>query len=93
MKPPEEVLRGLVEQWISKAELDYEAGSRLVNQAGPLREIVAFHCQQAVEKYLKAFLVRHQVEFPKTHNLEQLLDLLFPRWPPTSPPHWRAPLF
>jgi HEPN domain-containing protein len=30
------------------------------------------------ENYLKAFLVRHQVEFPKTHHLEQLLDLTAP---------------
>jgi len=33
---------------------------------------------EAAEKYLKASLVRHQVEFPKTHNLEQLLDLMAP---------------
>jgi HEPN domain-containing protein len=50
MKRREEVLRELVKQWISKAEFDYEAGRRLVNQAGPLREIVAFHCQQAAER-------------------------------------------
>lgn len=37
---------------------------------------MAFHCQQAAEKYLKAFLVRHGVEFPKTHNIAALLDLL-----------------
>jgi HEPN domain-containing protein len=28
-----------------------------------------------VEKYLKAFLVWHQIEFPKTHDLEALLKL------------------
>ena len=33
-----------------------------------------FHCQQAVEKCLKAFLVRHQIEFPKTHDIARLLD-------------------
>ena len=36
---------------------------------------VAFHCQQAVEKYLKAFLTSQAIEFPKTHDLGQLLDL------------------
>jgi HEPN domain-containing protein len=41
---------------------------------GRFREIVAFHCQQAVEKYLKALLVRRQIEFPKTHNIAKLLD-------------------
>ena len=35
-----------------------------------------FHAQQAVEKYLKALLVRHQIEFPKTHDIEKLLRLL-----------------
>jgi HEPN domain-containing protein len=35
---------------------------------------VGFHAQQAAEKYLKAFLVGHQVEFPKTHDIEDLLQ-------------------
>ena len=43
-------------------------------QGGRFREIVAFHCQQAVEKYLKALLVRRQIEFPKTHDIAKLLD-------------------
>ena len=76
MKPPEEVLRDLVGQWIAKAELDYRAGERLSKDPEPIREVAAFHCQQAVEKYIKAFLVRHQVEFSKTHNLKELLGLV-----------------
>ena len=43
-------------------------------QGDRFREIIAFHCQQAVEKYLKALLVRHQIEFPKTHDIAKLLD-------------------
>jgi HEPN domain-containing protein len=38
------------------------------------RGIVAFHCQQSVEKYLKAILVWRQIEFPKTHDIAKLLD-------------------
>ena len=38
-------------------------------------EIICFHCQQAVEKYLKAFLTKHQVEFPKTHSIMTLINL------------------
>ncbi len=34
-----------------------------------------FHCQQAAGKFIKAYLVRHQIEFPKTHELGQLLKL------------------
>lgn len=31
-----------------------------------------FHCQQAVEKYFKVFLLSKQIPFEKTHNLEYL---------------------
>jgi HEPN domain-containing protein len=37
-----------------------------------------FPLQQDAEKYLKAFLVSLQIEFPKTHDLEELLELLTP---------------
>ena len=37
---------------------------------------IGFHAQQAAEKYLKAFLTWHQVEFPKTHDLGVLLELV-----------------
>ena len=76
MRPPEEVLRDLVRDWVEKADLDYRAAERLLQDEEPLREIIAFHCQQAAEKYLKAFLVRHQVEFPKTHSVRRLLNLV-----------------
>ena len=34
---------------------------------------VCFHAQQAVEKFLKAFLVYHNVDFPRTHDVDFLL--------------------
>jgi len=70
------VLRELVQQWAAKAEVDFRAAGRLIVGDDPIREAVAFHCQQATEKYLKAFLVSRQIEFPKTHNIRQLLDLV-----------------
>jgi HEPN domain-containing protein len=39
-------------------------------------EIFGFHAQQAVEKALKAWLASLGIRFPKTHDLQQLLDLL-----------------
>jgi HEPN domain-containing protein len=76
MKPPDDALRSLVRQWIGKAEVDYRTAERLLRDEQPIRESIAFHCQQAVEKYLKALLVARQIEFPKTHSIAQLLDLI-----------------
>ena len=39
-------------------------------------EIVGFHCQQAAEKLLKAWLTQRAQPFPRTHNLLTLLELV-----------------
>ena len=75
MRVPEQVMTEYVRQWIYKAELDYRTAARLVGEP-EFREAVAFHCQQAAEKYIKAFLTVRQIEFPKTHRLRLLLDLM-----------------
>lgn len=44
---------------------------------------VGFHCQQCVEKYLKARLEEAGIPFPKTHDLIHLLGLAVkvePKW-------------
>ena len=76
MKPPEQVKRELVTQWLDKAEADAHLCHRLAGDAQPYSEAIAFHAQQAVEKYLKAYLTWQQVEFPKTHDIQRLLELL-----------------
>lgn len=35
-----------------------------------------FHAQQCAEKALKALLIARSIEFPPTHAIERLLDLL-----------------
>jgi len=37
---------------------------------------ICFHCQQCIEKYLKAALVKHKLPTRKTHNLIVLNDLV-----------------
>jgi len=79
MKPLDPDLESLLREWIEKAEADLEAAEQLapsVASSVRLREIVGFHCQQTVEKYLKALLTFYQVEFPKTHEIERLLVLV-----------------
>jgi HEPN domain-containing protein len=59
-----------LEEWIKKAEEDYEVANILARKRKqPTSDAVCFHCQQCCEKYLKAFLVKHQITYPKTHDL------------------------
>lgn len=76
MRPPEEVKRELVRQWIERAEQDLGLADYLMAHDAPWLNAVAYHAQQAAEKFLKGFLVRHQIEFAKTHAIGQLLDLV-----------------
>jgi len=75
MRPPDEVKREIVRQWVAKAEQDIKASEALLEAEPPFLYPSCFHAQQAAEKYLKALLTWHQIEFPKTHAIEQLLDL------------------
>jgi HEPN domain-containing protein len=65
-----------LKQWIEIADSDLEAANHLAKNMRPAPyEIVCFHCQQAAEKYLKWFLVLHDREPPKIHDLEELEKL------------------
>lgn len=72
----DELIRRLVEEWMRKAEEDIKAADALLSVEFPLLFSSCFHSQQAVEKYLKALLTLHQVEFPRTHSIRELLDLI-----------------
>ena len=41
----------------------------------PIPDTVCFHCQQCAEKYLKAYLQEHEIEFERKHDLNPLLEL------------------
>ena len=62
-------------QWIEKAEHDLIAAKLIVEHQPLILDIACFHCQQAVEKYLKTYLVYKKEEFPKTHNLDLLQQM------------------
>ena len=62
--------------WIQKAENDISSAQHLADNMHPAPvEIICFHCQQAAEKYLKAFLVYNDQEPPKIHDLIELAKL------------------
>ena len=62
--------------WTQRAESDISSALHLAETMRPApSEIICFHCQQAAEKYLKAFLVYNDTEPPKTHDLIELVKL------------------
>lgn len=66
----------LVQEWIRKAEHDLGMANLAMTYQPEFRDSICFHCQQAAEKYLKAFLIKNHIEFKKTHSLTYLLDLI-----------------
>ena len=70
--PPDPVLVSETRSWFRKAIADLRAAEHALLAQPPLLEDLLFHCQQACEKALKAFLTWHDVPFRKTHSLEEL---------------------
>jgi len=69
-------MRATTEEWVFKAEEDYDSADLLLHGGEtPIADTASFHCQQCAEKYLKAFLVEHEIDFPRRHELVPLLDL------------------
>lgn len=58
--------------WLVKAAVDLRAAQLDLDASPPLCEDAVFHCQQAAEKSLKAFLAWHDQPFRKTHDLEEI---------------------
>jgi HEPN domain-containing protein len=61
-------------QWLTKAHHDLRSVRQLLVAEPPLLDTAAYHCQQAAEKALKAFLVLHDSPFSKTHLLTLLVE-------------------
>jgi len=62
-------------QWYYKADEDVLVLEELLSrEANHYTGAICFHAQQAVEKYLKLFLIFHDVEFKKVHDVDYLLD-------------------
>jgi HEPN domain-containing protein len=66
----------LVGDWLRRAHSDLNLGRAALKTKGVLPEAACFHAQQCAEKALKALLLKLGVDFPRTHAIEVLLDLL-----------------
>ena len=65
----------VIESWLTKAEHDLTTAHLVFNHLPDYKDTVAFHCQQAVEKLLKAYLIHEDIQFRRSHDLIYLLDL------------------
>jgi len=61
-----------VKEWFSKAEKDLDEAKFLFEKNRPL-ENIAFFIHEAVEKYIKSYLISNGWELEKTHDLVRLL--------------------
>ncbi len=73
--PPDQPTPGSATDWLRRARSDLALASVPLPQ-GALYNELCFHAQQAVEKSLKAVLVRYGVEFRKVHDIDYLMSLV-----------------
>jgi len=68
-----------IRQWLIKANHDIGSAQRLLTGDAPFLDTAVYHCQQAAEKALKAYLTLKDTPFQKVHDLavliEQCMDL------------------
>ena len=69
MKRPTDLGR----KFLHLSDRDIKVFEKLVDDQDIPDEPLGFHAQQAIEKCLKAVLAAHEIEFRKTHDLNQLL--------------------
>ena len=61
-------------EWVRKAEDDFKVASQILRRRKDVvPDAASFHCQQCVEKYLKARLLEAGIAFARTHDLRRLL--------------------
>jgi HEPN domain-containing protein len=68
-------------KWVYYAEEDLRLAKHglKISSSCPYR-LIAYHAQQCAEKYLKAYLVFKEVDFPYTHNIRSLVQLCQGDW-------------
>ncbi len=66
----------IVNTWIEKADHDLGSARLIFHHIPDYFDTIAFHCQQAVEKYIKASLIHLDIEFLRSHDLPYLLEIL-----------------
>jgi HEPN domain-containing protein len=66
----------IISQWIIKGDHDLGTAKLTYLHIPEYLDTATFHCQQATEKYLKAYLIYLSIPFKYTHDLVYLLDII-----------------
>ena len=70
--------RDIVNEWLQIAYTDYDTALYLFKHKLPKPlEIICYHCQQSVEKSLKAYLCANGIDVPRTHETGLLCHRCF----------------
>jgi HEPN domain-containing protein len=76
MNPPgSKRLPASPDEWLMHALSDPRLGKLGQKNKGVLRQQICFHTQQAAEKAFKAVLLYRKVDFPLTHDIQELMDI------------------
>ena len=76
MTPTRDDILEKVNKWMTYGDEDLRLAELAVNlSSGCPYRLIAYHAQQCAEKYIKAFLVFKEIDFPYTHNISVLLEL------------------
>ncbi|GBU22518.1 hypothetical protein R80B4_02428 [Fibrobacteres bacterium R8-0-B4] len=68
-----------VNKWIRFAQSDFDCAAAMAEKFRPPLEIVCYHCQQAAEKILKAYIIaKTNALAEKNHHLKSLLKACAP---------------
>lgn len=76
MNPPaKKRLMASPEEWLDHALSDLKLAKLGQEALDILPEQICFHAQQAVEKAFKAVLLFSKVDFPLTHDIQELIEV------------------
>jgi len=64
--------REYILKWYEKADHDIRNARMVLSYEPLILDTACFHCQQSVEKYLKAYLFYKGEKIPKIHDLTKL---------------------
>jgi len=71
----------IIREWIAKADEDFDFALVNLEEGKPFAALICFHFHQSAEKYLKSFIVAHDLNFIKSHDLPALLKICITKEP------------